>query len=310
MLLSLLDGKLVVTSDFSVILTKDQEQQEELFGLLRRVYDGSLSYAYNNELGVVTQKARFDWIIAATQLIERQRTLDTELGNRFIDLRWGFPLNERRAIEKAMRNSNTGVLEQNQKILAGAMRDILDTTPPKLIGEFPDLIESDLGIIGAKLRTAVKRDPYTKDIETLTKPELATRIGQGLAKITTGLLMMGIKIEDTKPYLARVVLDAASELRGGIVKCWLDGITNQDAIAERVGIGRTVINRAIGEFKYIKWEERYLGIIKSWQKPRDNGGYKSGSPAQITETMIKAKGKLRLENNQERLNLESANVKI
>ncbi len=253
-LLKRLDGKLVITKEFASMLTKDMDAQKEIFGLLRSVYDGSLDADYGSEQGHLHQETHFDWILGSTSYIDKVRSIEYLLGSRFIDLRWESPLHRLKALDKAQ--DNDGNLELIRGKLARAMADILESTVevPKVRLAYI----SRLANIASILRSPVERNSRTMEIEDLPDPELGTRMGQALARIARGLVMIGVAEADIKPYLVRVVLNSMTRIRAAVIQAWMDGITKQIEIAARLTVSQGTVSRVIEDIKVLGWNEAWL----------------------------------------------------
>lgn len=237
-LLQRLNGKLVITKEFGSMLTKNSDTQNEIFGLLRSVYDGELDADYGSDEGHLNQKTHFDWILGSTPLIDSNRSIEYQLGSRFIDLRWNSPEDRRTAVDKAQIND--GNLSTIREKLSESMMDILNI---KSSVQKPKLSYiSTLANITAALRTPVERDRYKRDIIDIPEIELGTRMGQSLSRVATGLMLIGVKEEDLKPYLIRLVFSSMTAIRSKVIKAWLDGLTVQTEIAARVRVSQSLVS--------------------------------------------------------------------
>ncbi|KKN45093.1 hypothetical protein LCGC14_0686750 [marine sediment metagenome] len=257
-LLERIDGQLVITKEFAIILTKNNDTQKEIFGLLRGVHDGELDCDYGSEEGHLHQESRFDWILGTTQFIERQRMLETQLGSRFVDLRWGSPIGEERAVEKAANND--GSIKAIRGELNVAMSSIVINTVAYPKPEIEYL--SGLAVLAARLRTPVERDTRTGDIYDIPQPELGTRFGMALSRIARGLLMIGIQMDDIKPYMVRMVRDCMTYKRAGVVRAWLKGIERQRDIADSMKLSASYINRTIEDLRLLGVSRESVQILR------------------------------------------------
>lgn len=259
-MLSRLNGKLVITKEFAIMLTKDMEAQKEIFGLLRGVHDGELTADYGSEQGHLTQTTRFDWIIGTTQYVERQRQLEQLLGSRFIDLRWGKPINHEAALNKAVDNSNMGLLPEIRKELADSIAGVVDEVRPVALPRLPYL--AGLAQMIGTFRTPVERDKYSHEIIDVPQVELATRAIQALGRISVGLMMLGIDVDDLKPYMVRLVLDAMTDIRSKLIRCWLKGITKQKEVAGLLGRSEGAISYLVEDMNALEWQDSMLEQLR------------------------------------------------
>jgi hypothetical protein len=261
-LLQRINGSLVITKEFASLLTKNPEDQNEIFGLLRSVHDGELDADYGSEEGHFKQVSHFDWIIGTTQFVDRQRQLEYLLGSRFIDIRWGSPIQRSVAINKAI--DNDGNLDGIRRRLGDSMGKIIEAV------RIVDSVRLDyipiLANIASTMRTPVERDKYNHEITDIPDIELGTRIGQSLARIARGLLSIGIDIDDIKPYMNRMVFDSMTRIRAQIIKAWMDGLTKQTEVAARLDLSPAAISRAIEEFRVLGWQQSWLDALNGVHK--------------------------------------------
>jgi hypothetical protein len=261
LLLDRINGTLVITKELAGILTKNPEEQNKIFGLLRSVHDGELSSDFGSEEGHLTQTTKFDWIMGTTQFVERQRQVEYLLGSRFIDVRWGSPIQRGVAIDRAI--DNDGKLTVIRKRLVDAMAEVI--TEVRMVDSVKLDYISTLANIASTMRTPVDRDKYSHEITDIPEIELGTRFGQSLARISRGLMSIGVDIADIKPYMNRMVLDSMTKIRSQVVKAWMSGLTKQSEIAARVEMSDSAISRVIEEFRILRWQQ-------SWIDTLNNGG--------------------------------------
>lgn len=261
-LLDRINGTLVITKELVGILTKNPEEQNKIFGLLRSVHDGEISSDFGSEEGHLTQTTKFDWIMATTQFVERQRQLEYLLGSRFVDIRWGSPMQRGVAIDRAIEND--GRLTIIRKRLVDAMANVIAEV--RMVDNVKLDYISTLADIASTMRTPVDRDKYSHEITDIPEIELGTRMGQSLSRIARGLMSIGVDIADIKPYMNRMVLDSMTKIRSQIVKAWMDGITKQNEIAARLEMSDSAISRAIEEFRILRWQQSWIDILNNGGK--------------------------------------------
>lgn len=256
-LLQRINGKLVITKEFAGILTKDEAAQKEVFGLLRSVHDGSLDADYGGDQGHIRQETNFNWILGTTPYVEKVRQLEYQLGSRFIDLKWNSPENGEAAVKKAI--SNDGTLQAIRERLTLLMGNIISNVK---ICEKPNLdYIPKMADIAAKLRTPVERDRYSREIIDLPSVESGTRMGQCLARIARGLMMIGVEQDAVRPYLTRLVFDAMTKVRASVIRAWLDGVTKQTEIAARMDLNQSSISHTMEDIRVIGWKEDWSEIL-------------------------------------------------
>ena len=239
--------KLVITKDFAAMLTKRSEDRIEVFGLLRSVWDGELDADYGSDEGHIKQKSHFDWIIGTTSYVESQSTLEGLLGTRFIDLRWGRPIDSRSAVVKAI--SNNSQLNNIRPEFDEAMQQFIAAIDPLSVATIQDATWlADIANLTGKMRTVVVRDKW-HDVTDIPEPEVATRLGQTFAKIVNGLSLIGIY--DYKPYITRLAKDCLPSKRRGLVECHLSGVKSNAKIANILGISKRSVEYHLDDLEIL-----------------------------------------------------------
>jgi hypothetical protein len=182
-LLPKLDGKVVVTKDFSVIHNKPSETRSQILSILRDVYDGYASRGVGNGAPKGFH-SRFNYLTGMTPDIEKSWSLNT-LGERFLMYR--IHIDDRRAHAlQALRNAldeDRGALLIRQE-LQSAVKAFMETVPrtkPKVSNEMVHRI-LDLAELLSTCRTYVYRD-RNDDLPCLPQAELSARVGKQLLRV-------------------------------------------------------------------------------------------------------------------------------
>jgi len=253
MLLSEFDGKRAITLDLSKIISKRSYVRSAVFGGLRDVYDGVTATLTNTRDGYREYKGRFDWILATTgSAIEGQRSLDAELGQRFLDLR--LQVDEVEAIEKATEIASKNLLEQRDEELRDAVDKLLKDAKqragqqgyPRIPDSVPQGIRAklsmqerivELGKITPRLRSSVKRDFHHN---VISKPEIevGTRVVECLCRFAQGIaLVTGHDEVSTYEYfqLIRLAVDSMPSVRRQVLAQIVSGNTSEGGIEQALG---------------------------------------------------------------------------
>ena len=256
-LLKNIDGKRVVTLDISPLITKNSDSRKQIFGILRYAFDGSFVSAFGSPEQLLKQKASFDWLLGATPAIESQRSLDAELGERFIDLRLQLKDREK-ASERASKNA--GVLKQMRQEIGETFGQLLEyckTSPiPQLHPDIADKIPK-LANLMTLLRSPVSRDRYN-NVSYIPVPEFGTRVAQALSKLAKGLALIKGKNEaDWEEYMAlvRVASDSLPSTRKVIMAEYLSGKRKIEEISKATKF-------SIGQVSELLRDLELLGIKK------------------------------------------------
>ena len=184
-----LNGKVLVIKDFTAILGMNSIPRDEIFGLLRDVYDGTIVKYFGN--GIVREyTSKFGILAGVTPIIETVSSANTVLGERF--LKYKLPRTGRHiyagrdAIRQALDNlrSNDKMrLELSEAALRGAsVSPALPEIPNAFMEKFMGLAQWI-----ATLRGAVSREKYTGQVQFKPVAEIGTRLAKQLLKMAFGI---------------------------------------------------------------------------------------------------------------------------
>lgn len=180
----------LVIKDFTTILNMPQQNREEIFGILRDAYDGSIEKLFGNGVRRQYNNCRFGILAGVTPAIEQHMEQNVQLGERFISYRTPIPktMKARRAYLEAAR--------RNQGHEAEMAADLVDVSQSVLNYDFGPVPEVEPGIddaiIGLAqftsiLRGTVSRDRFTKEVTHKPFYELGTRLVKEFTKLASGI---------------------------------------------------------------------------------------------------------------------------
>lgn len=251
-LLPQLNGKLVVTKDFSIIHDKPQETRNQVYAILRDVYDGYASRGFGN---AVTKgfHSKFNYLAGMTPDIERSWSIST-LGERFLMYR--ISIDDRRAHCRAAlmdaRSRELGGTSARAEIQT-AVKQFLELTSREQPRVSDAMIEqiTDLADFLSICRTYVHRD-HTEEILYKPHAELGPRVGKQLMRIGQGVALVRGAKSVGQPEIAimkRIALDSLPVNRLRLLTILWD---NRDAPtpletfnAGMTGVSATVVKRQL-----------------------------------------------------------------
>lgn len=250
-LLPLLIRKTLVIEDFTTIISLPAGDQEEIFGVLRSVYNGRYEKTYGScgtrvypEPGSEYSTCHFSILAGTTAAIHADRRSD--LGERF--LKWRIePGDEspKEKIKKGMNNCMKGMMpeEQMRPYVLAFLNHMKDNIPKEPI-EIPDEIQNKIAALAqvcAIIRAVVQR----KGGDLLYRPEaeIGIRLGQQFLKIGQSIaFVLGKKSvdEDCYKYIKKTALDTCygwhedvllSIYKFGREGCYLEDIAHKGVIS-------------------------------------------------------------------------------
>jgi len=191
-LLPHLDRKILMIKDASTILTLPKDDKAHIFSQLRDAYDGYMGKAFGN-IGPQQWKSRFGLIAGVTPEIDRQHSLEQNLGERFLKVRTKY-VNRLEATRRAQANiGKDDQIREALKEVTGKFtcaHTISDGQPlPAIPGYLASKVVS-LADFLALGRTAVVRHWKTGQVEYKPEPELGTRLCKQLTKLSQSLALV------------------------------------------------------------------------------------------------------------------------
>lgn len=268
-----LTGKCLILKDYTEILTMSQENQEEMYGILRGAYDGRVEKTFGNGAVRVYPDCYFGMMAGVTDVIHGDER--ASLGERFLKYQMinGHdykPHDHIMAALKGMAHS-TETDEHIREIVAGYsvkydLREITIPEPPDWIYERLIALAQLIG----HLRATVPRT-YGGDIAYKPSPEIGTRLAKQLLKLGKCLSIIqqtkGLKID--KPVyrlMERVALDTATGWNRDILLMAIrnKGVSHQ-SIRTALGLPPTNVTRKLETMTM-------LGLLHRVRNPSGSAG--------------------------------------
>ncbi len=210
-LLPKLNGKVVITKDFSLIHDKPSETRAQILSILQDVYDGYASRALGNSEGK-GYHSHFNYLTGMTPDIEKSWSLNT-LGERFLMYRIKIESRRDHARQALLnaRDKNKGSMAVRKEIQK-AVKQFMDGLPritPEVDDEMVEKI-IDLAEVLSNCRTYVHRD-RNDDMHCLPQAELASRVSKQLMRIGQSVALVRGKqtvTEEEFKIMKRIALDS------------------------------------------------------------------------------------------------------
>jgi predicted transcriptional regulator len=297
-ILSRVPGNALVTfGDLSSLLaTSDRGGRDQVFGLLRRCYDGHVTRdvtppgGSTKGLGSLKWEGRLTVVAAVTNAIDRYSAHTDALGPRWLYVRAeDRPMQSRRNAAKAARQAGVKDARAEAIVLATdvitkARALVKNTVVPDTVA---DAIE-DAVLVTCWGRAAVPRNGYGRreieDVPIIEEPPRLIRQAHVLAR---GLHAIGLDSEGVTTMMRRIALDSMPAARLAVLK----------ALASEDGQSTTHIARASG----LHWNVAFrhcedmtaVGVVDNLSNynERDHRWTLTGEEGDLIRTVIKeAKG--------------------
>ncbi|MBU3940699.1 MAG: hypothetical protein KKH88_02100 [Nanoarchaeota archaeon] len=265
-----LNGKVLINKDFTLVLNKNSNERNAIFGQLRNLYDGKFKKKFGTLDEPVEYEAKFAVIFGVTPAIDRYWKAAQTLGERFLKCR--IPGDGKMAIiqaekmqgkEEQMRKEMKSIVDKFLKDLVLRDIEITQKQSEQLI-EWADLL--------ATLRTPVPmKNSYQEfDFYYKPEPEWGTRLVKQLKKLLKNLTIIhdkDIPDQEEMKIVAKIVLDTIPPDRLEVLRVLANAPENVESlktIKNITNIPESTIEKIIEQLKR-------LNIIKKdeeWSNPR------------------------------------------
>lgn len=265
-LLPHLDQKMLIVKDFTTILTMHYAQRDEIFGILRDVYDGSTGKNFGT--GVRREyNVKFGILAGVTNAIEAYGVMHQSLGERFLKFRASEDKRESEAdkIRRALSNINREVnmREELCEVAARCLDREIESVPTIPSAMTEKLIA--LAQLTAMMRGFVSRDRFDKTVQYRPSFEVGTRLAKQLAKLGLGI---GIyeqrdRLEESDyAIVKRVAMDTAPDRIEVIIRqLWKNCVKPTDAlrtqrIADLTRLPQATVFRVLQDLELLRIVDR------------------------------------------------------
>jgi hypothetical protein len=199
-LLDKLKNHVLCIKELTTVLSKRAESRAEILGQLREVYDGVFDKAWGTGKQF-TWEGRVSLIAGVTDEIDRQHSVMSALGPRFLFLRVRQP--DRKSVaRRALHNRNIG---EAQKTAQKVVKDFFKTLSTEM-PETPEQLYERLGAIAdfvTRARSVVHKDDAGNP-EYAPQPEAPGRLVRQLHALAAGLAIVHGRREITSDDVDRV----------------------------------------------------------------------------------------------------------
>jgi hypothetical protein len=240
---------ILVLKDFGSILAMHREQRANVLAAMREIYDGS----WHRDVGVdggrrLHWEGRIGVLFGATTVLDQHHGVMAQLGERFLlhriavaDARsQGKASLDHHGRERAMRRE---LSEAVSGLFAG-----LDLTQPPSLSPADSERLVDLAELVSRARSPVVRDSYRREIELVPDSEAPGRIVGALARLLTGLRLIGVLEAEAWRLTVKTGLDSMPAARLQALEFLLgrDEATTTD-VATELGLPNPTAHRTLGD---------------------------------------------------------------
>jgi hypothetical protein len=204
---------IIALKDFGSILSMRPDMRPELLAALREIYDGEWTRHLGIDGGLTLHwKGKVGLVFASTAVIDSHYALLGAMGDRFLMSRFapvskgqfGQALKHAGPLNKAMRAE---LAQAVARLFSGRRAE------PAALSENEIKQLDDVITLAVKLRGAVERDRYTREIEQVYGAEGTARLGLALVGLLNGLDVLGVDRATALDVIESVALDSVPPIR-------------------------------------------------------------------------------------------------
>lgn len=257
--------------DFTTFMTKRQEERSQVMGQLRRIYDGEFDRTIGN--GRLSWKGKVTIIAAATPEVERHWTLQRNMGERFVQVRWarGDGIEQAKQAVKQVASEDQIANDLRQLTTEFLFPNKQQPVPLPMFVDYEGIGALHLAEFVACLRVHVPREnDGRREIQGVPpEPEAPTRIIKAMGQLAraraTAFAKEQVDLEDFR-IARRVALDSIPPLRKVIFDSLLpEQELGQVELLRRVAAPRSTVLRAAEDMEAIGCLDSYeQGVERKW----------------------------------------------
>jgi hypothetical protein len=203
----------IALKDFTSILSMNRDSRAQTIAALREVYDGS----WTRQLGVdggrtLHWQGKVGLVGGCTPVIDDHHSVMAAMGERLLLLRIG-EIDVKDQARKALKQS--GQERQMREQLSAAIAGVFvgELREPQELSEGDQERLISLATVVVKARSAVGRDSYTRQIDSVPDAERPARLVKTLRQLLHGFDAIGVSREDAWRILVSIGFDCLPKLR-------------------------------------------------------------------------------------------------
>jgi hypothetical protein len=204
---------LVSLKDFGSVLSMRADAKAEILAALREIYDGSWTRVLGTDGGrSLSWEGKVGLLFAATGVIDSHYSVIGAMGDRFLLSRLA-PM-EQGQFQRALQHVGTASAQMRNELCDAVLHLFAGrkAKPQQITAEEIARINRTISLV-VRLRGAVERDRYSREIEAIYGAEGTARIGLALERLLAGLDTLGVERTTAVAVAETVALDSCPPLR-------------------------------------------------------------------------------------------------
>jgi hypothetical protein len=255
------DHGILVVKDFGGILSINKNDRGPLVAALREIYDGHWVRLVGSDGGRTLEwRGKCGLIGGATPAIDEHHAVMSTLGERFVFFRMD-ETNEHEVTKRAL--TAAGHEQAMRQELATAVAALFQSIPQIEVAKLSDDEEDSLIALASfttRCRSAVTRDPYSREIILIPGAEAPSRLAKVLLLLLSALEALGVARAEAWLLVERVAFDSMPRIRWQALKTMLNDPSKRwstSELASLLGYPSTTTRRALEDLAAYRVLQRY-----------------------------------------------------
>lgn len=284
------ESGLIVLKDFGSVLSMNRDARASVLAALREIYDGNWTRLLGTDGGRrLHWEGRVGLLAGATTVLDQSHAVMAQLGERF--------LIHRLAVDDAEKQGKSSLKHHGQErqmrvefaeAVAGLFAGVDLTSPPPLSDRDVERLVA-LAELVAHARSPVVRDNYRREIELVPDSEAPGRIVGALARLLTGLRLIGVSEAEAWRVTLKTGLDSMPAARRSALEFLLaqESDPTTTAVATWLGLPNPTAHRVLEDLAAHRIVARISqgpGLADLWRiKSRTAELYRAATSSVLSE---------------------------
>jgi hypothetical protein len=253
------DFGIMLAKDFTSVLSMHRDARSAVFAALREVYDGSWTRHVGTGGGQTLHwSGKVGMIAGCTNALDTHHAAIGAMGERFLLYRLAVDDANAHA-ERALDHlgSDHRMRDELAEAAASVLAGVNPGAPVPPLSDAERARLRDLAVFAVRVRTAVERDGYHRDVQLLPEHEAPGRLALVLARLHAGLVSIGVPDDETWPLLAKVAWDCVPGVRRSVLvplRSATEPVTT-GAVVSATGLPKTTAERTLEDLTL-------LGVVR------------------------------------------------
>lgn len=256
----------LIINEFNSVLSKSTDKIGAIMSVLREAYSGRWTRHVGAEGGLSIQwTGRLSIMAGVTNKIDRHHQLSSELGERWVYFRF----DERETFGDCMLtigpDRDPEWRQALRLMVADFFRELGLTFGNQIKRREYSMTEKiwlyRLARVTARCRSAVARDPYTKEIISPRETEVETRLFTVFAQLLLGMEQVGVSESLRWKYLTKVAMDSMPVVRRTAIQTVAKKPISVEDLARTMGCDLPVIKRLVRDLEVQRVFESIGNIV-------------------------------------------------